>query len=416
MLGEVEYERVVYETQSEEGIKGCVYLLDEAMGISGSGFMSGLLSEQIVQASCENSYRGAARSVSEMTGQSISHTAAWHVIQQFGDRINTQEERAAKLAATHKGKGKLETKLLFEEQDGIYLNLQGADRKREGKGKEMKLAVAYDGAKKVGKDRYELTHKVACANFERIQSFVRRKEGVIADTYNTDEIEMRFLNGDGAAWIKRSVCDDMVHFQLDVFHRNRAIRQWVKDAEKQKLIFELLYSKRIDDLLGCIEGYINCLDDTVEEEAIEKENLNSLLTYFTSNKDGLVPCHRRGLKLPQPPEGVEYRRMGAMESNIFTVLGNRMKGGRACWSIKGGNNLARLLCLKATKKLSHTLQSLTSTVLSERYAEATITFLSSTKIAKSVGEGYNGFMKASLSDAPELQAFREKFGLTPFSS
>ena len=409
VLGEVEFERSVYETLSVDGKKSFVYLLDEAMGITGSGFMSGVLSEQIVQASCESSYRSAARSVSEMTGQTISHTAAWQVVQTLGERLDVQEHQAARLAAAHKGNGKLETKLLFEEQDGIYLNLQGADRKREGKGKEMKLAVAYDGARQMGKKRYELTNKVACANFEQIQSFVRRKEGVIAATYNTDEIEMRFLNGDGAEWIKRSVRDDLVHFQLDPFHRNRAIRQWVKDPEKKELLFELLNDKRIDDLLGCIEGYMNCLDDTVEEEAVEKENLNSLLTYFTNNKNGLVPCHRRGLDIPKPSGGKEYRRMGTMESNVFTIIGNRMKGRRACWSINGGNNLARLLCLKFTKRLSETLQRLTSCVLPERYTEE-IPIIMSTKVPKHEGMGYNGFhqmlIPSAMKELKELAAIR----------
>lgn len=33
-----------------------------------------------------------------------------------------------------------------------------------------------------------------------------------------------------------------------------------------------------------------------------------------------------------------------MEGNVFTIIGNRMKGRRACWSIDGGNRLAALLC------------------------------------------------------------------------
>ena len=57
VVGEVEYERAVYETRNANGIKSSVYLLDEAMGISGSGFMSGLLSEQIVQASISQTNR-----------------------------------------------------------------------------------------------------------------------------------------------------------------------------------------------------------------------------------------------------------------------------------------------------------------------------------------------------------------------
>ena len=53
--------------------------------------MSGLLSEMIAKAACEGSYRAAARSVSEMTGQTISHTAAWNVVEQLGERIDVQE-------------------------------------------------------------------------------------------------------------------------------------------------------------------------------------------------------------------------------------------------------------------------------------------------------------------------------------
>ena len=45
VMGEVEYERTVYETESEAGRKCTVYLLDEAMGMQGSGFLSGICTE-----------------------------------------------------------------------------------------------------------------------------------------------------------------------------------------------------------------------------------------------------------------------------------------------------------------------------------------------------------------------------------
>jgi len=415
VLGEEEFERSIYETRSADDVKSFVYLLDEAMGITGSGFMSGVLSEQIIQASCEGSYRGAARSVSEMTGQPISHTAAWNVVQTLGERIDAQEQRASKLAADNESYGTLETRVLFEEQDGIWLCLQGKSRKAYGKSHEMKLCIAYDGIRQTGSKRYELTNKVVCANFEYAGKFIRRKEGAIAAVYNIDEIETRLLNGDGAVWIKQSVADETVHFQLDPFHRNKAIRQWVKDPEKRELMFELLYDKRIDDFLGCIEGYINCLDDAVEEEAVEKENLQNLLIYFTNNKDGLVPCHRRGLDIPEPPKGKIYRRMGTMESNVFTILGNRMKGRRACWSINGGNNLARLLCLKFTNRLSDTLQALTACVLPERYAEE-IPIILSAKVPKREGKGYNGFHQTtSFPATPEYKWLKGLGALRPLT-
>lgn len=390
-MGEVEYQRTVYEVTDEEGRKGFVYLLDEALGFKGSGFFSELLSEEIVRACCASSYRDAAHEVSALTGQTMSHTSAWKVVQDVGERVGQQEQKAAQLAAKGQGEGKLERKVLFEEQDGIWLRLQGKSRKQYGSSREMKLAIAYDGSKQTGKKRYELTNKVACANFETAQNFVRRKEGVIAQTYNTDEIEMRFLNGDGAPWIRQSIIDDTVHFQLDPFHRNKAIRMWVRNPDLQSEMLRLLYAKEIDILLEYIEALSNSVDDSTEGMA-EGENLKKLLTYFTNNRDGLVPCHRRGFEMPIPQEGQMYRRMGAMESNVFSLVGNRMKNRRACWSIKGGNNLARLLCLRTTKRLTSTLQRMTSSVLPVKYAEE----ITKSYVVQSVGKGYNGYHWVSL--------------------
>jgi hypothetical protein len=379
------------------------------MGKTGSGFMSELLTERIVQASCESTYRGAARAVSELSGQSVSHTAAWNVVQALGGRIDAEERQAGKLAAKNESGGTLEAKLLFEEMDGIWLHLQGHSRKTHGKSKEMKLAIAYDGAKKAGKKRYELTNKVACANFEDAGKFAKRKEGVIAKTYNTDEIEIRFLNGDGASWIRQSQTDETVHFQLDQFHRNSAIRAYVKNPEARKEITKLLYAKEIDHLLVFIEALSNSVED--EEE---RENLLRLFTYFTNNKDGLVSVNRRGFKLPEPPEGKVYRRMGAMESNIFTILGNRMKGRRACWSIEGGNNLARLLCLKHTNKLSDTLKDLSPIVLPERYLEE-LPILMSAKVPTHTGKGYNGYHEATRPTTPDYKWLGALGTLKPLS-
>jgi len=385
VMGEVEFFRTVYEVVETE-IKSYVYLLDEEIELTESGFFSGLLSEYIVNASCESTYRNAAKTVTELTGQRISHTAAWNIVQQLGEKIDEKETEQAERAKRFEGTGKLESKVLFEEKDGIWLKLQGKSRKEYGSSKEMKLAIAYDGVKKIGKNRYSLTNKVACANFESVSAFKARTEGVIASAYNVDEIEMRLLNGDGAEWIKHGAVEDDVHFQLDPFHRNKAILTYVTDREKQKLLSSLLYESRCEDVLSCIEAYINC------SEGQEKVSLEKLYNYFNSNKDGLIEIHRRGLDIPVQ-EGKEYRHMGCMESNIFTILGNRMKGRRACWSIKGGNNLARMLCLKATNRLSETLNALSQTVLPERYANEERLPMSASKIPLRIGKGYNGYTK-----------------------
>lgn len=408
VMGEVEYRRTIYKRQNEDGTSGFVYLLDKAMGKAGSGYMSGVLSGQIAEAVCSGTYRRAAQSVSEMTGQTISHQAAWNVTQALGRRVDAHEKTAAALAAKNKGIGAQEAEVLFEEQDGIWLHLQGRSRKQYGSSHELKVAIAYDGARRISKNRYELTGKVACANFEPASKFVCRKEGKIAEVYCVDEIKTRILNGDGAKWIKQSLIDETVVFQLDTFHRNKAIRQYVRNPKMQQKIFRLLYEKRIDEMLDFIET----LSNSVEDEA-EEEGLRTLHAYLTNNKDALVGYHRRGLKLPEPPEGKAYRRLGAMESNVFTIIGNRMKGGRACWSIDGGNNLARLLTLKHTKKLHETLDSITNWVLPAKYAEEVTVRITPRQIPKQAGKGYEGRRAASFPSKPEYKWLRQLGKINP---
>ena len=406
MMGEVEYERVLYEFEQEDGKIGRIYLLEQELGFETVGFISDLLVSKIAETSCELSYRKTAQTVSELTGQSISHTGAWNVVQAVGEKLDKKELGAAIRAKNNEGIDKMETKLLFEEQDGVYLNLQGKDREKLGKSVEMKIAIAYTGAKKSGKTRYNLVNKVACAHFEGINNFYKRKEGVIAENYNADEIEMRILNGDGANWIKRSLIDDTVQYQLDTFHRNKAILRHVSDPDARKIIFKLLYSKQIDLLLDVIEAYSNSTEDEKEQQ-----NYLDLLSYFKNNKDGLISYKRRGIDLPKPPKNLEYRGCGAMESNVFSIIGHRMKHRRANWSIRGGNNLAKLLTLKATGKLSETLSKLASIILPERYAQEVQTVLSATKIPQREGKGYNGFAHATI--PPSMPWMKDLFALKP---
>ncbi len=385
VMGEVEFERNVYETVTEEGEKRYEYLLDKELGLGRSGFFSELMSELIAKRCCESSYRNAAQAVSEQTGQVLSHTAAWNVVQTLGEEIDKQEIHNATLAKAHRGVGVLESKVLFEEQDGIWLKLQGIARKKYGSSKEMKLAIAYDGAIETAKGRYNLSNKVACANFEGVKEFAKRKEGVIASTYNVDEIENRVLNGDGAEWIKKSIADEDTQFQLDPFHRNKVIFTNVKDKRKRAVLFELLRNGRVNDVFSCIEGYINCSED--EEEI---NGLEALKTYFSANKIGLVDIKDRDLDLPK------HCHLGCMESNIFSIIGNRMKGRRGCWSIEGGNNLARLLCLKMTGKLSEKIGAISTACLPEKYTEEQTVILSAAQIPLRVGKGYNGFTEGGV--------------------
>ena len=343
-LGVVEYQRIVYVDNAATEGGSCVYLLDEVLGIEKVGLVSEDVCQAAATAVCETSYRGAAKLISETTGLTISKQGVWNIVQDMGRRQKARIEQHAKRAEHHCGTGVIESKLLYEENDGIYLKLQGESRKKYGSDKEMKVGIAYDGATwQIGKDkkkRRTLDNKVAYASFESARDFTRHKEGLVASRFDVDEIELRVINGDGAQWIQKHGDANCISV-LDKFHRNKKITECVRDPEFATLVRELLYAGRIDDTLTCIEAQMNSVTDE-QEKALLKE----LYSYYANNKDALLGYYDRGVKIPPTrlPGEIHHARLGSMESNVFTLIGNRMKGRRACWSENGANNLALILC------------------------------------------------------------------------
>ena len=314
-LGVVEYERRVYVDLEAEGQTSC-YLLDKDLHIDRIGQVSSSVCEIIAGAICTGSYR------------TVSH------------------------------------QLTYEEADGIYLGLQGESRKRHGKSKEMKVGIAYDGAtwevNGKGEKRRTLHNKTAYASFEPVKEFRKHNEAVVSSQFLMDSVEMVVRNGDGANWIQKVqtsenedvvVCLDVFHRNKkilecirDVFHRNKKILECIRDREFAKTLRSMFYeeSTEPEDILECIEAQINSVED--EDE---KLGLKTLLDYYSDNKGALLGYYDRGVEIPETsdPGVIHHARLGSMESNVFTLIGDRMKGGRRNWSISGGNNLALLLVL-----------------------------------------------------------------------
>ena len=81
MMGEVEFERTIYETKSEADEKSYVYLLDKVIGLETFGKISTNLAFKIAQHASISSFRNSASNISSTTGQSISHGGVWNVVQ-----------------------------------------------------------------------------------------------------------------------------------------------------------------------------------------------------------------------------------------------------------------------------------------------------------------------------------------------
>lgn len=384
VYGEVTYQRMVYEVREEDGTKRFVYLLDETLDLDSVGLISTNMAELLVKGITELSYRECALQVSEMTGQTISAMGVWNVIQALGGKVCEEEAELTEEYKRGNVKGKKEVPVLFEEADGVYIKLQGKDRKKEKQNKaEMKIGIAYDGWRKTGPERYALENKVVVAGFSKAKEFQEYREAVIAQEFNLDEVSQRILNADGASWIKK-VKDKSTCFQLDPFHRNKAVKEKIHEEAARDAILELLKEEKIEELFRYLEIYRNSLSD--EEEI---EDAEELIRYYENNREGLLPYQSQKLKLPKAPEGLEYRGMGTMENHVWSVIAKRMKHGHRSWSRRGGNHLAKILAKKCSGKLYEVTERLRRQVFEEKKVEELCDeILMSAKAPKKDGRGY----------------------------
>lgn len=395
-LGTIEYSRRIYYDTIENKH---IFLLDEAISPQSVGLYDEVICKSIEDMICNQSFRETAKSISENTGLDITHQAVWNIVQSMGEKQIEEYNNAAPI-------GSIESKILYEEADGDWLNLQGEDRKKYGKSKEMKIGIAYDGVlhqtQKGGKIRKELDNKVAYASFETAAAFRKHKENVIASVYNTDEIELRVKNGDGANWIQKDNSCECICV-LDKFHRNKKITECVSDKEIAENLRNFLFQNRFDELLVCIEAYINS-----SEDEREKAKLQELYRYYSENKESLAGYRDRGISIPptRKPGEIFHANLGSMEGNVFTIIGNRMKGRRACWSVAGGNRLAALLC-------KHYSVNITSDPRAINDSEYFLPPLSAAKAPKKDGKGYE--FTRNISIPPNMKWLKNISSCKPFT-
>ena len=191
---------------------------------------------------------------------------------------------------------------------------------------------------------------------------------------------------------------------LDEFHRNKKLKECVLDGELAKTLQTLLYEGKSEELLQTIKSQITILkaDPSKEDTA---NRLRELLKYYTENKEGLIDIYKRNVKIPETrkPGEIHHARLGSMESNIFTLAGNRMKGGRECWSVSGANNLISLLCMKYTVGFEHLFDPLpeipkVEELHIEQDTKKESNVFSASKVKLTEGEGSEYYCRGHISD------------------
>jgi len=367
LMGEVPVNRRIYKRKKRDGGIEHTYLLDEALGLDTIGMISPNLVEKILEHICEMSYREVADAVKEFTNQTISHQGIWNIVQAVGERQKEAEKKLIKAYKKNKTKGEKEIPVLFEEADGLWLTMQGKNRKKGSKGKkELKIGIAYEGWEKryPSSKEYQTTEKIAFAGYMKPEEFKTLKDAAIAEKYNTDEIQYRILNGDGASWIRNGHDQEGDIFQLDQYHLAKSVIRNVYDKQSRRHIMNWLKDGEFEKVFAKIEA----LKYESGGLASEVKKLEMLESYIKSNIDGIVVYkNRNNIELPPAPEGIEYRNLGTMERNV-NIFAKRMKRGKS-WSETGATNLAKIIALKMGPDFKTKISALISDKLSERLTE-----------------------------------------------
>ncbi len=354
IMGEVEYKRAIYEME-EDGEKKTVYLLDEKLHINVNGKVSENLMEKVIEiVPITDSYRKAETVLKETTNSILSFEWIRKLTLKVGDKITAKEKEERRLLK--KGQlvaGTKEIEALFEEADGIWINLQGKDRrerlkkqkekcKKENKkfnpkGKiktELKLHVMYEGWKKDDK-RHSLINKQYIAGMMKPKEIRELRDARVYQQYKEKEIKLRVTNGDGAKWTKGTTVKGGI-YQKDEFH---IMQEIVRDVPKEyrKKIQELVKTKQYEKIGGEIER----LKYEVGGEYKAVEKIKRLQSYLSSG----LERYQDIVEVPKAPKGIEYRNKGTQESQIFSKLKKRFCSGRKAFSEHGANGLAKICVL-----------------------------------------------------------------------
>lgn len=357
IMGEVEYRRAMYEIE-ENGIKKTVYLLDEKMHINVVGKVSENMIEKVVEVvPITDSYRKAETVIKETTNATLSFEWIRKLTVDVGDKIAVKEKEERKLMSKEQLKAGLkQITALFEETDGLWINIQGKDRKKriekqEEKCKkgnkefdpkqkvktEVKLHVMYEGWKKDDK-RHPLVNKQYIAGIMKPKEIKELRDARVYQQYDVKNIKLRVTNGDGAKWTKGITVKGGI-YQKDQFH---IMQEIIRDVPKEyrNIITELVNNKKFDKIERAIEGLKIELGG--EYNAVKK--LNKLQSYLSND----LARYQDLVEVPKAPEGIEYRNMGTQESQIFSKLKKRFCSGRKAFSEHGANALAKV-CVVSEK-------------------------------------------------------------------
>ena len=115
------------------------------------------------------------------------------------------------------------------------------------------------------------------------KEFHEKREALIENKYNVDEIQQRILNGDGGSWIKEPYDPEAI-FRLDRYHIYQEILRKIQDKKAQQDIRELFDKEKIDEEIRINE----IITENIVENNIENEEVIIVNKIINENLENII--------------------------------------------------------------------------------------------------------------------------------
>ena len=326
-LGPIRVNRRLY--QDQDGKYRC--LLDELMGMDKYRHTTVTVKEITCRLAGEMPFRKSAEILKETTPIDLSHQTIHRIVQAAladsqddADKATAWFEETGELPQTE---GRKVDRLMIE-ADGVVLPLQ----RQAARKVEVKLGIAYEGWKKVGKDRYGTVNKGYYADITGTDQFWSGMTLKLHQKYDLSGTQY-VVGGDGAAWIKEGADYFGGQYQLCRYHLNRALCRAL--GHERQVLRSVQYH--------CSQGDFKTVLSELKEAAGSAQNdkskdIRRVMKYIKSNASGLKD-YREDLA----EHDNSLRRTGAIEGNIDKLIVRRMKNQGMSWSPQG---IRRMLWLR----------------------------------------------------------------------
>lgn len=321
------------------------FLLDETLGLKPKTLASPTLEHTAIRLASLMPFRQAALLLEETSGGVLSHQMIHRILQARGEEFDLAEEMTTKDLVENGVLPQSQNKKvdrLFTEADGTFINLQKENKKKA----EVKLIISHEGWQEERKGSYALQNKEIIAGLDSSEDTWDRFTCQLLKTYTPCVLSKIIIGGDGASWVKNaSELFPESLYQLDRFHLRRALLSACGDFKAANRVYSLAVE-------GNLKEAKEVLGAQIKRYPQREKELNKAQNYLENNSAGLVDYRKR---IAEKTDNL--RGLGAIESNIDKILANRMKKRGMAWSLKGAQNMTKVIQMRTNSLLESKLES-----------------------------------------------------------